>query len=157
VPAWLVELYRAHRRELLLAAWSVVRRRDLAEDAVHSAFVGLARLQAPPAEAKPYTFRAVRNAATDLRRRSAARRESPLPEEVPVDRDATSDAELLDAVARSLGSLDDADREVIELHLRASLTFREIGMVLDQPLPTVASRYRRAIEKLRQQMGVLRG
>ena len=73
---WLAGLYRQNRRQLFLIAWSVLRQPDLAEDAVHAAFVGLARLSAPPREPRPYAFRAVRNAAVDLLTalRSAARR-----------------------------------------------------------------------------------
>ena len=46
---WLAGLYRQNRRQLFLIAWSVLRQPELAEDAVHAAFVGLARLAAPPA------------------------------------------------------------------------------------------------------------
>jgi DNA-directed RNA polymerase specialized sigma24 family protein len=55
---------------------------------------------------------------------------------------------LLNLVAELLAQLDPAGREVIELHLHAALTFGEIAQVLGEPLPTIASRYRRALDKL---------
>src|SRR5438874_494723 len=66
--SWLDELYRRHRRPLFLVAWNVLHCPDLAEDAVHSAFVRLAGLPNAPHEPKLYAFRAVRNAAVDLTR-----------------------------------------------------------------------------------------
>ena len=53
---WLAGLYRQNRRQLYLIAWSVLRQPDLAEDAVHAAFVGLARLPSPPASHVPMRF-----------------------------------------------------------------------------------------------------
>jgi RNA polymerase sigma-70 factor (ECF subfamily) len=50
--------------------------------------------------------------------------------------------------------LDEPSREAIELHLHAGLSFREISELLDEPLPTVASRYRRALNKLGNELTV---
>lgn len=154
--AWVVELYREHRRALFLTAWNVLRCPSLAEDAVHSAFVRLAELPAAPREPKLYAFRAVRNAALDLAKVRARRREEPFGserltegiEQLPADCE-TGEEEMLTALTDALEQLDEAGREVIELHLHGGLTFREIATILDEPLPTVASRYRRSLEKLR--------
>jgi RNA polymerase sigma-70 factor (ECF subfamily) len=69
------------------------------------------------------------------------------------DAQAVNDESLVEAQA-AVQQLDDAAREVLELHLHASLTFHEIAQLLDQPLPTVASRYRRAIERIRKLMEI---
>jgi RNA polymerase sigma-70 factor (ECF subfamily) len=66
----------------------------------------------------------------------------------------SNDDESLAAVSAALEMLDDVSREVVELRLHAALTFEEIAELLDRPLPTVASRYRRALEKLRQTLEV---
>src|SRR5262249_11359942 len=154
--SWVVELYRQHRRGLFLTAWNVLRCPSLAEDAVHTAFVRLAELQARPREPKLYAFRAVRNAALDLAKVRGRRREEPFGSETAEDRiestgvvAATDDNETMTAVSAALEQLDDAERETVELHLHGGLTFREIATIVGQPLPTVASRYRRTIEKLR--------
>jgi RNA polymerase sigma-70 factor, ECF subfamily len=157
-PAWLDDLYRQHRRPLFLAAWNVLRCPSLAEDAVHSAFARLAKLAKPPQQPKLYAFRAVRNAALDFAKVRARRREEPILAEMePVSLELlSSDDESLDAVSAALEQLDEVAREVVELHLHAALTFQEIAALLKQPLPTVASRYRRALEKLRQVLEVCR-
>jgi RNA polymerase sigma-70 factor (ECF subfamily) len=156
---WLADLYRDHRRQFLIAACAVLRRQDAAEDAVHAAFVRLVQLREPPRDPKLYAFKAVRNAALDLLSMHQRRREQPL--ELGAERAASAadaqDKPLLAAAAKALGQLDQNSREVVELHLGADLTFQEIANVLGQPLPTVASRYRRALRKLRQQLEVLNG
>jgi RNA polymerase sigma factor (sigma-70 family) len=153
---WLDDLYRQHRRPLLLTAWNILRCPSLAEDAVHSAFAGLAGLREPPHEPKLYAFRAVRNAALDLVQVRGRRREEPIPADVHrASCEFLADGDdSLAALAAALETLDTLAREVVELHVHAALTFQEIGALLEQPLPTVASRYRRALEKLRETLEI---
>ena len=153
---WLEGIYRRHRRPLFLTAWNVLRCPSLAEDAVHSAFVRLAELSVPPGEPKLYAFRAVRNAAIDLARARCRRHEEQISVEENGPQVATQPAEdeALSAVHIALSHLDERAREVVELHLHGRLTFQEIAMLCNEPLQTVASRYRRALEKLRQLLEV---
>jgi RNA polymerase sigma factor (sigma-70 family) len=152
---WLRRVYEQSGRELYLTAWSVLREAALAEDAVPTAFVRLAQLETPPLEPKLYVFRCVRNAAIDLARLRVKRREGPLLPEWDVAIDATEeyDAEVLRSVRESIELLDASGREVIELHLHAELTFKEIAELLGEPLPTVASRYRRALDNCEDIVG----
>lgn len=156
---WLTDLYRDYRSQLLVAACAVLGRQDTAEDAVHAAFVRLVQLREPPRDPKLYAFKAVRNAAIDLLSTREKRRERPLePGAEPAAPDSQpQDRTILEAVVKALGQLDQDNREVIELHLGAELTFQEIGEMLTQPMSTVASRYRRALARLRQQLEVLNG
>ena len=158
-PDWLADLYREYRCQLLVTAWTVLRDREAAEDALHSAFVGLVRLPSPPNDPKLYAFKSVRNAALDLLARRARRRERPLElaAELAAPAQGVQDASLLAAVAIAVSQLDEESREVVDLHLRAGLTFQEIAGILGQPLSTVASRYRRALVKLRERLEVLNG
>ncbi len=157
-PTWLDELYRQYRQPLFLTAWNILRCCSLAEDAVHSAFVRLAELRKAPRGPKLYAFRAVRNAAVDLSRNRARRREEPIGVAAGTENiePVSGDDELLTSVSAALSQLDDASREIVELHLHSGLTFREIASVVEEPLPTVASRYRRALEKLRESLEVCR-
>lgn len=156
---WLADLYRDYRGQLLLTAWTVLRDQEAAEDAVHSAFVGLARLPNPPSDPKLYAFKSVRNAALDVLAKRSRRRERALglAAEPATPVQVGQDASLLAAVAKAMSQLDEDSREVVDLHLRAGLTFQEVADMLGQPLSTVASRYRRALIKLRQQLEVLNG
>ncbi|HEV2971683.1 MAG TPA: sigma-70 family RNA polymerase sigma factor [Pirellulales bacterium] len=153
---WLGAMYQRFRRELFVTAWTILRRADLAEDAVHSAFARLVKLESPPIDPKPYVFRSVRNAAIDLAKSRSRRREEPLlPAWDQTELElASPDYDMSRSLADVLERLDDPSREVIELHLQAALTFQEIAQMLSEPLPTVASRYRRALDKLRAEMKV---
>src|SRR6202044_815862 len=126
-PMWLDELYRQYRQPLFLTAWNILRCSSLAEDAVHSAFVRLAELRKAPRGPKLYAFRAVRNAAVDLSRNRARRREEPIHVEGTSESvgPISADDELLTSVKAALDQLDDASREIVELHLHSGLTFRE--------------------------------
>ena len=155
---WLAGLYRQNRRELYLIAWSVLRQPDLAEDAVHAAFVGLARLSAPPRDPRPYAFRAVRNAAVDLLAARARRREAPIEAADPQPTVAREDeSQLVEAVKQAIERLEPASREAVELHLQAGLTFQEIADLTGEPLSTISSRYRRALARIREQCEVRHG
>jgi RNA polymerase sigma-70 factor (ECF subfamily) len=157
---WRATLYERFRRELFLTAWTVVRRADLAEDAVHQAFTRLIRMKRPPDEPKLYVFRAVRNAAIDLLKSSERRREEPMLDidvpdvSLPDVNGRSPEAEISGTVREALARLDEPSRTVIEMHLQAGLTFQETADVLGEPLPTVASRYRRALEKLGKEIQV---
>jgi len=139
-----------------MTAWTVLRRADLSEDAVHAAFVKLIKLDSTPNDPKLYVFRSVRNAAIDLAKARSRRREEPLSADWDAPRPETEvpNADLLRSMADLLERLDASSREVIELHLHADLTFQEIAELLGEPLPTVASRYRRALDKLGKEIKV---
>jgi RNA polymerase sigma-70 factor (ECF subfamily) len=57
-------------------------------------------------------------------------------------------------VAGALARLPAEQRETVILKVFEGLTFREIAAVCEEPVPTVASRYRYGVEKLR---GLLEG
>jgi RNA polymerase sigma-70 factor, ECF subfamily len=158
-PHWLATVYQEFRRPLFLTAWNVVRCVSLAEDAVHAAFVRLVNLPAPPREPKLYAFRAVRNAALDLAKSRARRREESIDatEDIAKLQEFAEGSDFEECVTEALDELDFPSREVIELHLHSDLTFQEIAQLLDEPASTVASRYRRALHKIRKEIEVRRG
>ena len=48
-----------------------------------------------------------------------------------------------------LSALNDQERQIITLHALTGLKHREIAALLDLPLPTVLSKYSRALKKLK--------
>jgi len=60
------------------------------------------------------------------------------------------DKEFLNDVLNKLKS---SYREVLILHYQEEMTFDEIGKILNKPLNTVKSQYRRAIVELRKKLG----
>ena len=67
----LTELYDDAGNQLFRCAMAVTTSSDLAEDAVHDAFIKAFRLAEKPHNLKAYMFRAIRNAAVDIVRRQA--------------------------------------------------------------------------------------
>jgi RNA polymerase sigma-70 factor (ECF subfamily) len=128
--------------------------RDAAADVVQSAFLRAVKsrwrfrgVENPMA----YMFQIARNELT-----RTAKRASNVGRALPA-------GELLDSVCGSCGRSDDAevvaaalarlnaeDRELVELKIYGGLTFREIADVTSVPQGTVATKYRRALESLRE-------
>src|SRR5262245_48126453 len=147
--ATLADVYDRHAAAMFRVAWTLLRSRPDAEDAVQEVFLGLARSPATIERVenwRAYLFSALRHAAG----RIAARRKSePLAGDPPT-RDTTAlDAETADFLERGLAALQAEQREVLALKIDGELTFAEIGEVLGIRLKTAASRYRYALEKLR--------
>jgi RNA polymerase sigma-70 factor, ECF subfamily len=55
-------------------------------------------------------------------------------------------------VERRMAALEPALREIVDLKIFGGLTFAQIATALDLPPGTVATRYRRALQILRQQL-----
>ena len=104
---------------------------------------------------KAYVFRCVRNAAVDVVRADSRLNSAlndlerlPLFEEVRTAPEAVDAGLLKTQVAAALTALPPDERETVVQHLWGNLTFREIAIVRDRPIGTVASWYRRGLEKL---------
>lgn len=52
----------------------------------------------------------------------------------------------------ALNILSDQERQIVVLHAAAGLKHREIAKLLELPLPTVLSKYRRALSKLKTKL-----
>jgi RNA polymerase sigma-70 factor (ECF subfamily) len=171
----LEDIYARHRQGLFTLALSITRCAARAEDAVHDAFVRLCRrrfISVPPTgtEAGPgadpvaYVFASVRNAAVDLVRRAPPDRARPASifagARASHAAAAAADAGALDAerrgwIARAIDALPPEQREAVILRVYAGLSFAQIAEAVDAPLQTVASRYRRGLERLRHQLAKL--
>ena len=57
-----------------------------------------------------------------------------------------------DLLGNALKLLDETERRIVILHATSGLKHREIAKQLDIPLPTVLSKYTRAIKKLKKHM-----
>lgn len=150
-------LYRQHSPSLLLFATALTGDRSRAQDAVHQVFAKLLGGEnlSEPVDAKAYLFVCVRN--TILNDIKVRQRDVPLDSESawfePPNRDYTAEQELRQALL----TLTDEQREVMVLHVWGELTFAEIGEVLGISSNTAASRYRYALAKLRERMGIKEG
>jgi len=150
----LAATYTEHRQGLFSLALSVTGDRQLAEDAVQSAFEKLIRLSASPnGNPVAYVFSAVRNAAHDCVHRNGSPRQSLFVDCEAVTPEASAEAdERLAAVQAAVMNLEDEEREVVILKAFSELTYDCIGLVLQVPAKTCATRYRRALLKLEEKL-----
>ena len=75
---------------------------------------------------------------------------------IPEPSDSTSTEETVTgnmAVAEALEYLDESEREIVNMHILAELTFREIAAIVEKPIGTVTWKYRNAVHKLQKIVG----
>ena len=155
----LEKVYRRHRQGLYTLSLSITRCAAPAEDAVHEAFERLWRSGArPQGDVVAYVFAAVRNAAIKQcrdRRRELTGQDPPesiYENREPDPASAAIAAEQSDAIRRAVENLPDRQREVVVMKIHGGLRFAQIAEALAEPVPTITSRYRRALERLRDQL-----
>jgi len=158
--ATLEKLYMRHRQGLFTLALAVAGSPDAAEDAVHEACARvLAAKESPAGDPAAYLFAAVRNAAVDGRRRrgaAAAVARSAAEgifngRQLATDR-PEGDAEVDRRIREAVSGLPEEQREAVVMRIYGGLTFEQMAGALGEPLATVASRYRRAMERLREEL-----
>lgn len=147
------QLYLRHGPALLLFAISIIGERSSAQDAVQQVFTRLLeRGLGDVLDAKAYLYRCVRNAVLNLTK--SQHRTVALDEDASwfdvLNRDTTEELTL----RRALQALPSEQRQVVVLRVWCGLSYAEIAALLEISANTVASRYRYALEKLREDMGV---
>ena len=154
-------IYRRHRQGLFTLALSIVRDPQAAEDAVQDAFSRLwARRGGINGDPVAYVFAAVRNAALDLLRKRPGAALSGV--SIFDNRPATAgepgqrveDEERNRLLRSAVNSLPDELRHPVVLRLYAGLTFEQTAEALGVPLSTASSRYRKALEVLKEALEV---
>jgi RNA polymerase sigma-70 factor (ECF subfamily) len=157
----MIRVYAKYKNLLLKLACGLVRDNAAAEDLVQDVFVRLAqsadRLQVN-GSLKGYLIQSVVNGARNVHRAERRRgRDAAAPSEAVAPDESRPDRwvlhhDRLRVLHAALEQLPAEQREVVTLHLRAELTFREIAKLQDVSINTVQSRYRYGLEKLRTLM-----
>jgi RNA polymerase sigma-70 factor, ECF subfamily len=144
-------LYEKHGAAL--AAYSCCCGLDFssAEDVVQQVFLKMldGHLSSPQTPLA-YLYRSVRNASLNLRRGFQREVEMSADEAWLIGPDSCREETL--AVQAALQDLPDEQRETVFLKVWAGMTLEEIAGVLEIPMNTVASRYRYALDKLRERL-----
>lgn len=144
-------LFHRYADGLFHYALAVAGDSDMAEDVVQQLFTDLVARPENLAKVynlKSYLYQATRNRCLNAKKRS--RREEPeelFESECP----ELGPAEKL-SVQQALSSLSPEQREVVLLKLYHGLTFSEIGQSLEISPNTAASRYRYALQHLREEL-----
>lgn len=151
-------LIEATQDELVQFASYRLGNREDAEDAVQDVYVQAFRDRTKRrhiAEVRPYLFRMVANRCTDvLRARSrqsgkAVTGDSPAPGDMLSSLAAREQAHRL---SRLLDRLPEREAEVVRLRAWSELSFAEIAIGVGASVPTVKSRFRYGIDRLRRLM-----
>lgn len=150
-------LVEATQDELIRFAFYRLGNRDDAEDVVQDVYVEAYRRRAERKHitgVRPYLFRMVSNRCVDfLRARSRQTGEPVREENASSSHDAFSSLaarEQVDEIARLLESVPRKEAEVIRLRAFSDLSFAEIAQVVGSSVPTVKSRFRYGLDKLRR-------
>jgi RNA polymerase sigma-70 factor, ECF subfamily len=145
------QLYNWHGAALLLYARGFVPDASAAEDLVHGVFLNLLRTRPQVREAPAaYLYRAVKNAALNAQRNRA--REAPMPDREIWFTHRGGDHEATLALQAALAELPQEQREAVVMRIWSGMTLEEVAQATDVPLNTAASRYRYALEKLRERL-----
>lgn len=133
---------------------------DAVQDALYSAWQGMARFD-PARPFGPWFMRIVVNAAADLRRRRKIRRTEAIPEgagDTAPGPDREADRALLrEALDRALATLPERRRLALVLHDAEGYVHEEIATMLDVPVGTVRSDVFHARRAMRAALGTLGG
>jgi RNA polymerase sigma-70 factor (ECF subfamily) len=126
-----------------------------AEDAVQQAFIKYARARPGGGGVEHpagYLRIAVRNECRRILKRRGSRRETGLESAQLLEAASTPapDEDERRALERALRRLPPEQREVVYLKLYEDLTFQQIANTLGVSINTIASRYRYAMDRLRQ-------
>jgi RNA polymerase sigma-70 factor (ECF subfamily) len=159
-PKEIEQSYREYAAVLILFARAIVDSRERAQDIVQQMFLRLMdRPVARPENPKAYLFAAVRNTAMNELRSNRRMVEFDAGEawfdagSSGGDRDVWTERNLRHALC----SLPEEQREVTILHIWGELTFPEVGQVLGISANTAASRYRYALQHLREELTERKG
>lgn len=154
----MARVYAKYKNLLLKLACGLVRDTASAEDIVQDVFVSLAesvdRLRIDGSR-KGYLIQSVVNRARNFHRAAGVRgRVNPGAEHIDASEEVRPDrwvlqSDQLECLHHALTQLPPEQREVVTLHLRAELTFREIARLQEVSINTVQSRYRYGLEKLK--------
>ncbi|CAN5473765.1 sigma-70 family RNA polymerase sigma factor [soil metagenome] len=149
-------IYELEHRWLIGVALRITRQRELAEDAVHDAFVQIwtraSSFDARLGSGRGWICTVVRHRALDLVRSRGARRETEHDEaHVQALLEATQGAGVdASGLVQCLERLDAAKRDCIVLSFVDGLSHEELAERLQTPLGTVKSWVRRGLVALRE-------
>ena len=153
-------IYDKYKDYLLTLAKGLLGEQATAEDVVHDVFVSFARIAGRfqlKGSLRAYLATCVSNLARDKirsRTRQAQVLDSMNPITLCSDNPAQSliESEELTQMRQALNQIPYEQREVVMLHLKGGMKFREIARLQDASVSTIYGRYRYGLDKLRSLM-----
>jgi RNA polymerase sigma-70 factor (ECF subfamily) len=159
----LAEAYRRHAGAVLALAQRVLRDRTLAEEVVQEVFLKLwnqpERFDPERGTLRSFMLAQAHGRSVDLLRSESARRareerEARETAEAGYDLEhAVLDLTVAEQIRTALSSLQEGEREAIELAYFGGHTYRQVASILGQPEGTIKSRIRLGMRHLRDALG----
>lgn len=147
----LADLFQARQNQLYIAAIAITKDRASAEDAVLSAILAVSELKEAPRDLAAYLFQVVRNKALHSNKQAARfTDESALGEFIDLSEQSGEQKVFSQQVLMQLTKLEANKQQVLIMKLFGDLTFDEIANVTGEKPNTVASWYRRGLQKLKE-------
>jgi RNA polymerase sigma-70 factor (ECF subfamily) len=149
-------LIEATQDELIHFAFYRLGNQGDAEDVVQDVYVQAFRNRNKRrhiSRVRPYLFRMVSNRCIDVLRARSRKLEDPVTDEPHIGENAFSSVdarERAESLSRLLMSIPEKEAEVVRLRAFSELSFREVADAVGASVPTVKSRFRYGIDKLRR-------
>ena len=150
-----VELYDKYKNMIAGYVRALTGSREEAENIVQEVFLAVIRRAEtlrPEGSFRAYLLIRARGLALNLRRKRQPAPALDCPETAsdnPGPLDCAARTEEAERLARALAELPTEQRDVVSLRTHANMTVGEIAEMLGEPVGTVKSRYRYALQKLR--------
>ncbi len=146
-------LYRETKSAVYALALSILRSTYDAEDVMQDTFVSIRTMAGEyRAMEKPMAWILTICRNHSLRRlQTRQERENELPEQWVAENSGLSETDRL-LLRELLALLTTEERQIVTLHAVAGFKHREIAALLRLPLPTVLSKYHRAMKKLKKEL-----
>jgi RNA polymerase sigma-70 factor (ECF subfamily) len=160
----MTDLYEEHKYALLHYAMKFTRNQDMAEDAVHNAFISIIQKKEKYLNLDFMDFRRsaviiVRNKCIDILRKQKPFSNKSIEEleiflesnEVPVDEQVIFESKY-ELIRKHINSIDEISKQVLHMKYILNMTYKEIGGELGKTAKHVDTRIMRAKEKVRKLM-----
>ena len=149
-----VGIYRDLSKPIYTVILRIVRHRELAEDVTQDLFVKL--FVAPPDASvkspRAWIFRMARNLAIDaIRTQHIAQSDEVLVEQAACDEVGQTNTRL--DVEKAMSRLPQTEREIVALYIHGGMSFAEIAEVESLSPAATWRAYRRALKRLRKELG----
>ncbi len=149
-------IYDSTSASVFAYALSILKNRHDAEDILHECYISIwnsAVNYTPEGKPMAWIMTIARNLCYMRLRRHKTNSFLPIEDAVNV-LDDNEEATLEDKIVlkECLLSLSDEEREIVLLHAVSGFRHREIAEMLELPLPTVLSKYSRALHKLKREI-----
>lgn len=148
----LAAFYAQTRSAVYGFALSILKNPQKAEDVMQDTYIRIvqaAESYSPQGKPMAWVFTIVRRLAL-MKLREDAKAPLPLEEWLPAPEDSPAQASIERMALRAAFSiLSDEERQIVMLHALTGMKHRELAETLQAPLSTVLSKYRRALNKLK--------